>query len=322
MRFLGILFILFFQLQVHGQLGLETYFTKENKQTKNIDDAHYMRTLTLTEGENAPVLVKEIYLSSQKTKLRGTYKSLKEKRFIGLKIQAYENGKTKSKENYSIDHKLIDTCYYYYPNGKLEIAYNYPYSIENNKTIVKDTLILVYNDSLGNRHLIDGNGYVQHNDSFSTESGNYVNHKKDGTWEGLYIRNKNTYTEMYKNGLLIKGETKDSLSNIIGTYDFKSIEQQPEYPGGIAALRSLIAEKYKYPDEAIKNRVKGTVNITFVVEKDGSMTNYEIKNDLGYGTGNEAIRILKKAKKWSPGYQRGIPVRVAYSLPIKLDMTR
>lgn len=51
------------------------------------------------------------------------------------------------------------------------------------------------------------------------------------------------------------------------------------------------------------------------------MDNLKVEQDLGYGTGEEAIRVLKRAKKWSPGIMRGVPVRVQYSIPIRLDMT-
>ena len=102
---------------------------------------------------------------------------------------------------------------------------------------------------------------------------------------------------------------------------FQSVEIQPEPPGGLNAFRKWIGDNYQYPQSAIDAGVKGTVQVTFVVEKDGSLTDIKVARDLSYGTGQAAINVLKKAKKWSPGIQNGRPVRVAYSLPIRLDLT-
>lgn len=102
---------------------------------------------------------------------------------------------------------------------------------------------------------------------------------------------------------------------------FQSVEIQPEPPGGMAAFRKWIAENYVYPQAATEAGIKGTVHVTFVVEKDGSLTDIKVVRDLSYGTGQAAVNMLKKAKKWSPGIQNGRPVRVQYSLPIRLDLT-
>ena len=102
---------------------------------------------------------------------------------------------------------------------------------------------------------------------------------------------------------------------------FRSVEIQPEPPGGMAAFRKWIAENYVYPPAATEAGIKGTVHVTFVVEKDGSLTDIKVVRDLSYGTGQAAVNMLKKAKKWSPGIQNGRPVRVQYSLPIRLDLT-
>jgi len=114
--------------------------------------------------------------------------------------------------------------------------------------------------------------------------------------------------------------TEDGTGNDI--LSFEAIEIQPEPPGGMAAFRKWIGDNYQYPQGAIDAGVKGTVQVSFVVEKDGSLTDVKVLRDLSYGTGQAAQNMLKKAKKWSPGIQNGRPVRVAYTLPIKLDLTQ
>ena len=101
---------------------------------------------------------------------------------------------------------------------------------------------------------------------------------------------------------------------------FESVEVQPEPPGGMAAFRKWISDNFAYPQGAIDAGVNGTIQVSFVVEKDGSLTDVKVLRDLSYGTGQAAVNLLKKAKKWSPGIQNGRKVRVAYNLPIKLNL--
>ncbi len=103
-------------------------------------------------------------------------------------------------------------------------------------------------------------------------------------------------------------------------YDFTSIEQMPDFPGGVAKFYSYVGKTYNYPAAAREQGVSGSVIMSFVVEKDGSLTDIKVLRDLGMGTGDEAVRVLKKSPKWKPGIQNGRPVRVQYTLPIKLNL--
>ncbi|SFC57334.1 protein TonB [Parapedobacter composti] len=110
--------------------------------------------------------------------------------------------------------------------------------------------------------------------------------------------------------------TESGSSNEI----FHSVEVQPQPPGGMAAFMKWVGDNYRYPQAAIEAGVNGLVQISFVVERDGSLTDLKVVRDLKYGTGEAAIELLKKAKKWQPGVQNGRPVRVAYTLPIRLNI--
>src|SRR5690606_37763367 len=94
------------------------------------------------------------------------------------------------------------------------------------------------------------------------------------------------------------------------------IEVKPEFPGGLEKFYKYVANNYRTPDE---EGLKGRVFVTFVVEKDGSLTDIKVVRDIGYGTGKEAIRVLKNSPKWIPGEQNGKKVRVLYSLPINIQ---
>ena len=97
-------------------------------------------------------------------------------------------------------------------------------------------------------------------------------------------------------------------------------EISPEPPGGMAEFMRYIGNNYEYPQEAIDAGVKGMVQVSFVVETDGSLTDMKIVRDLGHGTGEAALRVLEGSEKWSPAVQDGKPVRVAYTLPIRLNI--
>lgn len=109
-------------------------------------------------------------------------------------------------------------------------------------------------------------------------------------------------------------EEKPSEDNSI--YNTAGIEVKPEYPGGIDAFYKHISNNYRAPsDKAFKG---GKVFVTFVIEKDGSVTDIKVIRDPGFGTGEEAIRVLKICKKWMPAQQNGRLVRTQFALPISL----
>jgi len=103
-------------------------------------------------------------------------------------------------------------------------------------------------------------------------------------------------------------------------YDFSSIEKMPEFPGGMPAFYKYIGMNFKYPEAARRDSVSGRLIISFVVEKDGALTDFKVLRNLGAGTGEEAVRVLKESPKWNPGMQNGKPVRVQYTLPIALNL--
>ena len=100
---------------------------------------------------------------------------------------------------------------------------------------------------------------------------------------------------------------------------FTSVEIMPIPIGGLPAFMKWIAENYNFPQQALDQGVSGVIEVSFVVEKDGSLTDIAVKRDMKFGTGEAAINLLKKAKKWKPGVQNGLKVRVAYTLPIRLS---
>lgn len=101
-------------------------------------------------------------------------------------------------------------------------------------------------------------------------------------------------------------------------YDHVSLDNPPTYPGGIAQFYNFLGANIKYPKAAMDDNVQGIVYVSFIVEKDGLLTNIKTEAaKLGSGTDEEAVRILKLSKRWNPGTQDGKAVRVKYNIPVK-----
>lgn len=101
---------------------------------------------------------------------------------------------------------------------------------------------------------------------------------------------------------------------------FMVVESMPVYPGGESALYTYLAENIKYPQMAKESGIQGRVFVTFVVERDGSVTDVRVLRGIGGGCDEEAIRVVKGMPRWTPGKQRGKSVRVQYNLPVKFTL--
>lgn len=97
---------------------------------------------------------------------------------------------------------------------------------------------------------------------------------------------------------------------------FTAVEQEPSFPGGINKFFQFLQSNIRYPAAVHEGKVHGNVFVTFVVEKDGSITNVKIARGIESGCDEEAVRLMKISPKWLSGRQNGKPVRVQYTLPI------
>jgi protein TonB len=97
---------------------------------------------------------------------------------------------------------------------------------------------------------------------------------------------------------------------------FVVVEEQPEFPGGQAALMKFLSDNIRYPVIAQENGIQGRVICSFVVEKDGSITDVQVVRGVDPSLDKEAVRVIQSMPKWKPGKQRGKPVRVRFTLPI------
>lgn len=99
------------------------------------------------------------------------------------------------------------------------------------------------------------------------------------------------------------------------------VEVMPEYPGGMGEMMKFLSHNVRYPEAAKKKGLQGRSVIHFVVEKDGSLSDFKVVRSAGKLLDAEALRVAKTMPKWKPGKLKGKPVRVKYMLPVsfKLD---
>jgi len=102
-------------------------------------------------------------------------------------------------------------------------------------------------------------------------------------------------------------------SNVV----YEVVEIQPSPPGGMAGWNKYLSENLRYPPNAQRKGIEGTVIVAFVVNTDGTTTDIEILRSVGGGCDEEVIRIVKGSPKWTPGMQRGTPVRTRMRLPLR-----
>jgi TonB family protein len=98
------------------------------------------------------------------------------------------------------------------------------------------------------------------------------------------------------------------------------VEEMPEFPGGVTALRNFLAQSVKYPAEAVSKGVQGKVYVTFIVDKDGSTKNAKIARGVDPSLDAEALRVVSSLPKWKPGMQKGQAVAVQYTVPINFRL--
>jgi protein TonB len=97
------------------------------------------------------------------------------------------------------------------------------------------------------------------------------------------------------------------------------LDKLPDFPGGMKNFYTYVDNNFENPDIEGMSSLK--VHVSFVIEKDGSMSNIKVLKDTGYGLGQEAIRVLKSLKtKWTPGIIDSKPVRTSYNLPISIEL--
>lgn len=129
---------------------------------------------------------------------------------------------------------------------------------------------------------------------------------------------ENTQVDEYRTPVAVKQADEAEIEE---HEIFQVVENAPSFPGGEAARMTFLQNNIRYPQMARESGIQGTVYVTFVIERDGSVTDVKILRGIGGGCDEEAIRVVRNMPKWEPGKQRGKPVRVQFNMPIKFTLS-
>ena len=117
-------------------------------------------------------------------------------------------------------------------------------------------------------------------------------------------------------------ETMESKSgeNIQDDDIFTIVDKMPEYPGGEEALLQYLSDNIEYPVLASEQDIQGTVYVSFLIRPNGSVDKVKVIKGIGGGCDEEAVRVVKAMPKWTPGYEKGVAVKVEHHLPINFSL--
>ena len=229
--------------------------------------------------------------------------------FEGPCIQFFANGKKKSIINYDDGRQLGEATYYYPSSGIYAIKEYQEYGNVYLKKCV---------DSAG--HIIADNGkghWIDYDPGMEriTMQGDIDNGKPQGKWSGR-VNDTLTVNMNYVNGELQKGLSTASSGK---SYSFTKESMFPKFKGGIESFYKFLAQNIRMPPSMVKSRVGGKVFISFMVEKDGSLSNFITeKGLLDKAAEKEAIRVIALSSgMWKPALKYGlIPERQEYIVPL------
>lgn len=218
-------------LRLSAQVTFTTYHTTGGEETKKRDSAYFLRTIHVDAQEKDKIYrIEEYFIRNDSIKLNAISKTAHAPfKFQGKKYEFYENGTLKSLENFSDDNNMIDSAFYLYPNNKLKMIVFYPSEVKKKKLLIKKPIYVVYYDSLNNKKVENGNGFIRFStdEKGETEEGQLVNNLREGEWRGKSGRD--SFIEHYHEDRLLSG-IKTKENGIVISYDSTTYKVQPEYP--------------------------------------------------------------------------------------------
>ncbi len=155
-----------------------------------------------------------------------------------------------------------------------------------------------------------------------TISGDIVNKLKNKIMTDEDINVEVTNVGIDSSFQAVKEDLYQTLKNkSVGDSIYQIVDEMPQFPGGEAAMMKFVANNVKYPQEAKDKEIDGRVFVSFVVEKDGSVSNVKVMRGIGGGCDEEAVRVISAMPKWKPGIKDGKPVRVSYMMPLTFKLS-
>ena len=207
----------------------------------------------------------------------------------------YENGNLVEEGDYNKGHKSGEWKYYH-DNKQLFEKVNYLWGKLN-----------------GNYQSYWDNGSIK-------KEGFYNQGKKIGNWKMFYRDKKPALTEEYdEKGKLIDGVYFDQEGKSVNNL---YIIQPPSFPGGMKAFYQFLSKEIRYPANAQKNYVQGTVKLSFIITTLGKIQDINVVESPDSDLSREAIRVLQYSSNWVPAKELGEPVNMRYMVPVRFALTK
>ncbi|MCJ8208195.1 TonB family protein [Mucilaginibacter sp. RS28] len=298
------------------------FYKNDNTRVESADSADYIQIVSEPDSGSQLYNVEEFYKNDTR-RLIGKSTRINPVRLDGTVAMFYPNGNKKMYAEYT-DGFLSGKVYQYYPNGKRYIIKEYV--VDQKELAIKaylanrDSIITSVFDSTGKPLAENGNGqYVRYLNNFKDigEQATIKDGHFDGKLSGFDERGKITFEETYDHGKLISGFSTDS-AGVKYLYQQRYVSGQ--YPGGLSALGRYLGMNIRYPDEARRANIQGTVAIRFTIRRDGTVDDLKVLNPVSPELDQEALRVVEKMPKWNKGYAYGRPVPFSYVVPVSFRL--
>jgi len=227
-------------------------------------------------------------------------------------ITYYHKSGVKSKTLVYQNSRRVGTYLEWYENGKPRLVAQYPKVPSREPQDPDDYTVASYWDPDGTQKVSGGNGTYTETGRTYTASGEVVKGKKEGEWKGVNNKPPYTFVETYENGKCKNGTRTDGDGS---THPYSQVWKQPQPQGGLQAFYKFIAKNFNVPQDD----VSGEMVFAFVVDKDGTISGLSPIKVINPLFTQEGIRVLRAYPAWEPGQLRGVPVRVQYLIPIRIQ---
>ena len=230
-------------------------------------------------------------------------------------ISFFENG-NKSAEGYGSRSENYGKWTHWYENGQKKDVQIF---FKNKKKLTKKgkaPKMIAFWDKNGNQLIKNGNGAYRYTRDSTEIKGFYRKGKKHGKFTS-HVNNRKRYEEFYKKGKLLEGKSWDKKGK---EYTYTETFVTPKFPKGQKGIAEHIKNNFVIPQYAYDNNIAGRIILTFKINKDSSISDIKIIKKVCEPCDQEAIRVIKLMKNWTPGISRGQKVRVGYTIPITYNL--
>jgi len=286
-------FLLLFSVttSIYAQDTLFTYLNKKWKKTDKEHASYYRKTVMVSKNNWS---VQDFYLDGQ-LQMSGFYLSKRAKKKNGHFVYYYSNGAKKSEWNI-VKNKLIG-----------------PYKSWYRDSTAKEEGEYSRKGKINLWRYWDVDGHLD-------REGFYKDGIMNGEWKWYFENGQVSSIEFYKDGKLLnlRHFNEDGEEQLNDTVNLV----YPEYSGGDSARIAFFVDNVNYPERIIEKRISGTVIVSFIVEKDGSISSAKVTQSVNPELDNEALRVINRMPNWAPGKIHNRPVRFEFNMPVRFKLSR